>query len=414
MKSRMRLIVFCAVLFCGCGIDYSEEISETGDIFPAEVNMFESETGTENDLQIQLEKGYNLPLDEGEELDLQTQMEGVFAIIGSSLSEYYDNTKCETEIPDEELAKILNRLSENGYIVKSNYVYSNLENWELLESFLQNAKNGKTGEVTIFEVSLYGAIIESKYTSTDGKLYVVCDRFSFNSDGEFVQNYCSKARIKSWRYTDTGWFCYELCVPEYPEVSEVVDGSVLLRVKPISDENRIASEKYVLGLGYQGNNILCTSWNAETIEELDFTGIYEYLYKMEYGEDFKFAENQIGIPKDEFEYLIMKYLPVSVEQIRESTTLCEEYDAYLWARLGGNYAPNRFGHAYPEVEKIRQNDDGTITLTVNAVCESLNNEAIITHELTIKESDDGRFMYMKNDILNNGEQCIPGYQYRMR
>ena len=30
---------------------------------------------------------------------------------------------------------------------------------------------------------------------------------------------------KEWKYTDKGWFCYELCVPEPPEVSEIVDGS---------------------------------------------------------------------------------------------------------------------------------------------------------------------------------------------
>ena len=60
-----------------------------------------------------------------------------------------------------------------------------------------------------------------------------------------------------------------------------------------------------------------------------------------------------------------------------------------------------------------QNDDGTITLTVNAVCESLNNEAFIKHELTIKENSDGSFVYLKNEILDNGEQNVPEYQYRM-
>lgn len=55
-------------------------------------------------------------------------------------------------------------------------------------------------------------------------------------------------------------------------------------------------------------------------------------------------------------------------------------------RLGCfNYTPSFFGTSNPEVTKIKNNSDGTITLTVDAVCEMvLCNEAVITHELTVK------------------------------
>ena len=43
---------------------------------------------------------------------------------------------------------------------------------------------------------------------------------------------------------------------------------------------------------------------------------------------------------------------------------------YAWAPLGcGNYAPNFFGTSVPEVVEVRENPDGTVTLTVNAVCD---------------------------------------------
>ena len=88
---------------------------------------------------------------------------------------------------------------------------------------------------------------------------------------------------------------------------------------------------------------------------------------------------------------------------------------YYWARLGCmNYSPTFFGTSYPEVVDIKENDDGTVTLTVNAVCEMvLNDEAIITHELTIRESEDGSFMYMGNKILDDGINRIPVYQFRI-
>ena len=51
--------------------------------------------------------------------------------------------------------------------------------------------------------------------------------------------------------------------------------------------------------------------------------------------------------------------------------------------------------------RIKENDDGMTTLTVNAVCEMvMNDEAIITHELTIKEDADGGFKYMIEMILS--------------
>lgn len=62
----------------------------------------------------------------------------------------------------------------------------------------------------------------------------------------------------------------------------MVDGSCLIRVKPMTEEQREMSEKCVRGLGYQGNNLLCSNWDTEHMEELDYNGIYEYLYAMKY------------------------------------------------------------------------------------------------------------------------------------
>ena len=51
---------------------------------------------------------------------------------------------------------------------------------------------------------------------------------------------------------------------------------------------------------------------------------------------------------------------------------------------------------------------------INAVCEMvLCNEAVITHELTVKFAKDGSFKYLGNKILNNGIEEIPTYQYRI-
>ena len=68
----------------------------------------------------------------------------------------------------------------------------------------------------------------------------------------------------------------------------------------------------------------------------------------------------------------------------------------------------------PEVTHIKENDDGTITLTVDAVCRMvLCDDAVITHELTVRFSENGSFQYLGNEILNDGIKGIPDYQYRI-
>ena len=40
-------------------------------------------------------------------------------------------------------------------------------------------------------------------------------------------------------------------------------------------------------------------------------------------------------------------------------------------------------------------------------------DAVIIHELIVKFADDGSFQYLGNEILNNGIEEIPAYQYRI-
>lgn len=141
------------------------------------------------------------------------------------------------------------------------------------------------------------------------------------------------------------------------------------------------SERCVRGLGYQGQNLLCSNWNVENMSELDYNGMFEYLYGMKYGEKFNSEDYPNGIPKEEFESLIMEYLPITAEQIREYAVFDEENQTYLWARLGCfNYAPTFFGTSLPEVVDIKENQDGTVTLTVEAVSDMvICDDAVITH-----------------------------------
>lgn len=406
------ILVLLVICITGCEIKTSDYQEIDGEKTEA-VSVRKEADRISHDV---FEKGYNLPIAQSDTDRAKKEMNDMLDIIESMYLPYINNEYGEIEVPEDVQENMADILATKGYLVRTDGLYSNIKNEEILESFLADAEDGREGSVVLYEFRTRGAVARYNYSFDGSDMYVLASGIEIKSDSTRCQTYCSYTRLKSWRYTDTGWFCYELCVPEYPEVTEIVDGSVLIRVKPISEENRQASEKYVLGIGYQGNNILCSNWDIDSLDTLDYTGMYEYLYAMDTGKRFCLDEDAEGIPVDEFEALIMKYIPTSREMIRKNAAYNKEKGEYYWVRLGCmNYTPTYFGTSIPEVVDIKENGDGTIALTVNAVCEMvLNDEAIITHELIIKDNSDGSFMYMGNKILDDGVNKIPRYQYRIR
>ena len=415
-KSILLIIVFLIGCFmCACGKEDSvvgESLVEDTE----EVSSTEETKSAEEEAAEQWEKGYGLPVDEQEEKEAENDCRAMMERIYEIYKEADKGTASNVVLTDEAILELQKKLMETGCPVATLVTYSNMGNYERVDSYLENCTAGERGSVVVYEIHSDGGIGRIKYIYDGTDMYVVSAGSVWNKNGKSGMSYISYTRIKEWKYTDKGWFCYELCVPEPPEVSEIVDGSCLIRVKPMTEEQREISERCVQGLGYQGQNLLCSNWNAENMSELDYNGMFEYLYGMKYEEKFNSEDYPNGIPKEEFENLIMEYLTITAEQIREYSVFVEENQTSLWARLGCfNYAPTFFGTSLPEVVAIKENEDGTVTLTVEAVCDMvICDDAVITHELTVRFAEDGSFQYLGNEILNDGIMQIPDYQYRIK
>ena len=411
----MACVMVCVTLLCACNNNGNMKNEYAGKTGENEQKEYAESTDEEADTDRQIEKGYDLPIDARQWEEAEEDCKEMMGLI----SELYKNADkgCASNvvIADEVIDQMVEKLKATGCPVTITEIYSNMENHKKLEDFLNDSLAGNSGSAIVYEIHSDGGIGRYKY-SYDGKdMYVLSAKAAWSDDDKPVMTYISYTRIKEWRFTDKGYFCYELCVPEYPEVTEIVDGSCMVRVKPITEENREMSEKYVLGLAYQGNNLLCSDWDADHMENLDYNGMYEYLYAMKYQEQFPSENYPNGIPKGEFERLIMEYFPITTEKIQSYAAFDEQKQTYVWERLGCfNYAPTYFGTSFPEVTDIRENKDGTVTLTVDAVCSMiLCDDAVITHELTVRCAEDGSFQYLGNKILDDGISNIPEYQYRI-
>lgn len=382
-----------------------------GDPVADESGVPETETGQRKDH----DKGYDLPIDDAEKEEAERECDEIMGRIKDIYAESDKGGDINTVVSDETILRMKGAIKDTGVPVIDPGQYPMMENHQEMDRFLEESGQGRAGEAVLYEIGQDGGIRRKKYIFDGSDMYLLSARAQWDEGDEPMVTSFSHTRLKEWDYTEKGWFFYELCVPEPPEVTEVVDGSCAVRVKPLSDEYRALSEKYTWPLGYQGNNLLCSDWDTENMEGLDYNGMYEFLYQMRYQERFRQEEHPDGIPAERFEEVVMGYLPVTAEQIREWAVFDEGHQTYKWTGMGcTTYVLSYFVRSVPEVTDVRENADGTVTLRVEAVCDKEGDDAILVHELTVKTQEDGGFIYMGNKILDSGLEGIPPYQYRVR
>lgn len=369
------------------------------------------------------EKGYDLPIDQAEEKEAREECKKTLVYIG----EMYENidsksTKAEKSDPDHAdvfsqtiLEKISNTLGQKGIPVTiADSPLGGTQNYEKMDRFFERASKGEECEEVLYEIDPDGTVSRKKY-SFDGKDMYVLDCIGLWSKEETGISMISYTRLMEWEYTDRGWFRYELCVPEPPVLTEVMEGSVLIRIIPMKEEFRVLTEKWLLPIGYRGNNLLRSEWDADHMEQLDYNGLFEYLYFLKYQHRLDSEQYMNGIPREEFEGLLTEYLPVTVEELRRYAVYDEETGRYAWAGVGcTNYTSSIFAVSIPEITAITENADGTATWTVDIVCEILGQESVIGHQITVRMGGEGEIRYLKNHILGDGMARIPEYTYRCR
>ena len=304
-------------------------------------------------------------------------------------------------------------LAEEGNIILGTNDYDGMTNYEKMEAFLEKAEAGETCETEVYEIHADGGYGRYRFYFDGQNMRVAIDVVTWNTQGPTsMGNY--EYQIENWSYTEKGWFSYTLDVPEPPEVSEVIQAQVMMRVRPMPEDYRDFTERWLAPVGYQRNNMFSIEWDGEHMEKLDFNGLYEAFYMLSCGEVFESDDFPEGIPAEDFEEQMLKYLPITQESLREYAVYNETANTYGCANLGcGNYSLNAFWTSIPEVVDIRENGDGTWTVTVDAVCERKGTDRILSHELTVDFPEEGTIRYLGNHILDEGASQIPLYRYRV-
>lgn len=173
----------------------------------------------------------------------------------------------------------------------------------------------------------------------------------------------------------------------------------------MDEKCREYNRKYILPVGYGKNNLFLCDWNENDFGDLDFYDLFDRFYPMIHGQPVPYmADENIGVgavyqvPEELFENVIGAYINTDNGTLRSKTTYIPQSAAYEY-RPRGFYEAEYPDIAYPEVVGYMENEDGTVTLNINAVYPNGNTSREFSHTTVIRPLHENSFQYVSNEMI---------------
>ena len=333
-------------------------------------------------------------------------------------SKTYSKAAKEGNLDDLEMIRgLVNCLGKNGYTAVDHENQINMTEYENVIQFCEKAQTEKSGRMTIVEVAKDGSCIIRNMETKDGNVNVIRTYYVYE-DGELKLSSEDLYRAESWEYTKDGYLMFSgrLAFEGSYEVtkSETMEYTAY-RVLPLDETCRELNRRYILPIGYERNNIFLVDWSEDEFGELDFYDIFDLFYRkehMEYGEFT--AGNAMGtcavylISKEKFEPIIMSRFKISSEDLQSKTIYHPEEEVYEYKPRGLEEVEYP-EYPYPEVIDYVKNDDGTLTLKVQAVFPYQKLSQAYLHEVTVRDIENEGIQYVANRILEPIQDSAIGW-----
>lgn len=285
-------------------------------------------------------------------------------------------------------------LGSNGLICFSDD--TNMYNYQLFQSFYRKYTDGGGRDyICVYRVNRDASVTEMTFVYDDSRIQMIFNTAKFeNHDWKFITT--GIRDLKDMKLTEKGYFIYT-----YSNIIAHGGLKEYFRVSPLTDECRELTRKYVYGLSYVNYNMLVIDWNESNASDILVPCMFDDIYRLYTGENLK--PDGGWIDADKYESVMLSMFPVTVTELRDKCDYNPEKDSYRYhVILGKQYPP--FG----EVVDYSYNDDGTVSLIVDAVWADKGSDIAFRNTLTVKPEEDGTFKYMSNHI-EKMECDIPVY-----
>lgn len=273
---------------------------------------------------------------------------------------------------------------------------TNMYNYQLFQSFYRNyTDGGERDYICVYRVNRDASVTEMTFVYDDSRIQMIFNTAKFeNHDWKFIAT--GIRDLKDMKLTEKGYFIYT-----YSNIIAHGGLKEYFRVSPLTDECRKLTRKYVYGLSYVNYNMLVIDWDESNASDILVPCMFDDIYRLYTGENLK--PDGGWIDADKYESVMLSMFPVTVTELRDKCDYNPEKDSYRYhVILGKQYPP--FG----EVVDYTYNDDGTVSLIVDAVWADKGSDIAFRNTLTVKPEDDGTFKYMSNHI-EKMECDIPVY-----
>lgn len=328
-------------------------------------------------------------------------------------SEYYGKDNIgQIDIDDME-----DTLTKAGYCVtNSDAVYPEyLENSGSLNQFWKNVAQNRDAETTVWSISSSGSVYCRVFQYKDGKAYCIHASSDWDDAGSLYLTQLEKKEILYWDMTTSGFVFQDI----YP--NRHWSAAYLLRLQAVDHSLYDLTEKYISSIGYHNVNLFLLDWDSSDFGNLCFNDMLSEMHRMKYGDniharDYPHVDEPFPhsvIPADLFESVIFEHFNISIQEFRERALYDAENDAYPWQELCCDNILY-FPELIPEVTKVTDNTDGTMTLLVNVICPDKHADHLFEHEVTLNIEPDGTFQYLSNRIVYRSENELPSPQARIK
>lgn len=273
---------------------------------------------------------------------------------------------------------------------------TNMYNYQLFQSFYRNYTDGGGRDyICVYRVNRDASVTEMTFVYDDSRIQMIFNTAKFeNHDWKFIAT--GIRDLRDMKLTKKGYFIYT-----YSNIIAHGGLKEYFRVSPLTDECRELTRKYVYGLSYVNYNMLVIDWDESNASDILVPCMFDDIYRLYTGENLK--PDGGWIDADKYESVMLSMFPVTVTELRDNCDYNSEKDSYRYhVILGKQYPP--FG----EVVDYAYNDDGTVTLIVDAVWADKGSDIAFRNTLTVKPEGDGTFKYMSNHI-EKMECDIPVY-----
>lgn len=307
----------------------------------------------------------------------------------------------------EVMQRIVSRLGENGYVAVDSENQIDMVRAEQAVEFCKALDKKENDKLTIIVIMQRG-FRKFDLKTEDGNVNIVRGYYQYDKNGCLQNTSTVSYPADRWEYTEEGYLLFEgsyfsdedyiLTLSDTPE-------HTALRILPLDETCRELNRKYVLPVGYGQNNMFLTDWSEEDFGDLNFYDIFDNFYPILYKQPVPYvADENLGvgavfqIPEEIFENVIMTYFNISKEALRQETTYIPKKAAYEY-RPRGFYETEYPDIPYPEVVDYTENQDGTITLIINAVYPNENTSKSYFHRTVIRPLNEDCFQYVSNQMI---------------